>query len=97
MGLVPGKERIELWFPIHWEGHEITQIEMRRPKVRDQKGAVNASENPVEQEIHMFSNLSEQPSAVIEELDSADYGRLQKVYQGFLDWMPQTPEHSSST
>ena len=35
-------------------------------------------------EIRMFANLCEVAPAVIEELDMADYMRLQRVYEGFL-------------
>lgn len=91
MGMVPGKETITLYFPFTWQGHEMTEIQIRRPKVRDQKAASNISENAVEQEIFMFSQLAEQPIEVIEELDSADYKQMTDTYQRFLDWKPTTP------
>jgi len=75
---------IKLKHPITLEGEEVTQLTLRRPKVRDMLGADKQGGTDAEKEIRIFANLCEVTPAVIEELDLADYQALQGVYQGFL-------------
>ena len=75
---------IKLKHPITLEGEDVTQLILRRPKVRDMLGADKQGGTDAEKEIRIFANLCEVSPAVIEELDLADYQALQGVYQGFL-------------
>ncbi|WP_321367920.1 phage tail assembly protein [uncultured Desulfuromusa sp.] len=75
---------IVLDYPVTVDGEEITQLEMRRGKARDQVTAQKGCESNAEMEIKLFANLCEVQLEVIEELDMADYGEVQKVYSGFL-------------
>ena len=75
---------IKLKHPITLEGEEVTQLILRRPKVRDMLGADKQGGTDAEKEIRIFANLCEVTPAIIEELDLADYQALQGVYQGFL-------------
>lgn len=75
---------IELKTPVEAGGQRIDRIEMRRPKVRDLLAAEKAAKGDAEREIRLFASLCEVEPAVIEELDLADYGRLQEAYRGFL-------------
>ena len=77
------KVRLELELPVRVEGSEYLHLEMRRPKVRDERDARRAGDDAAVQEIALFANLCEVPPSVIEELDMADYRRLQDVYRGF--------------
>ena len=57
---------------------------MRRPKVRDDKAARRGGASPEDRELRLFSNLCEVPPEVIEELDLADYARLQEAFRDFF-------------
>ena len=75
--------RLELEHPVRVDGAEHRHLEMRRPKVRDERDARRAGADDAAREIALFANLCEVPPSVIEELDMADYRRLQGVYTGF--------------
>jgi hypothetical protein len=75
---------IELKHPVQADGRSVDRLVVRRPRVRDLLAAEKAAKGNAEQEIRLFSYLCEVPPAVIEELDLADYGRLQEAYKGFL-------------
>ena len=49
------------------------------------------AQTDAEKEIAMIANLAEVDICVIEELDLADYGKIQ---QSFADFFPSTPEIS---
>lgn len=72
---------ITLKFPID---PAVTQLTMRRAKVRDMLAAEKAKGNDAEKEILLFANLCEVAPADIEALDMADYQQLQQVYKDFL-------------
>lgn len=88
-------ETVQLSEPIVVEGQEIQSLTMRRPKVRDQILAEKSEGTAAEQEVAMFANLCEVAPAAIQELDMADYLRLQQVYQGFFDSQQQTAAASA--
>jgi len=75
---------IDLKYPVQSDGRSVEKLSMRRPKVRDLLAAEKAAKGNAGQEIRLFSLLCEVPPAVIEDLDVADYGRLQEAYRGFL-------------
>lgn len=77
-------QNIELKHPVTVSGREIKILSMRRPKVKDQLAADKLSGGNAEKEIRLFANLCEVEPMVIEELDLADYRRVQEVYGGFL-------------
>ena len=70
--------------PVTMDGTTHTTLTMRRPKVRDSRDAQRGGGTNADSEIRLFANLCEVTPAVIEELDMADYIRMQKVYEGFL-------------
>lgn len=75
---------IKLDHPVTVEGREITEIELRRPKVREARDARKKHKDPADQEIELVSQLSGLPPAAIEELDIADYSKIQEVLAGFF-------------
>jgi len=79
-------DQIKLDYPITVAGAETKELNMRRPKVRDLRDAQKAgkSATDAEVEIRLFANLCEVAPSVIEELDMADYSKVQERYQGFL-------------
>lgn len=75
---------ITLEYPITVEKQEYKTLTLRSPKARDQIVAQKAGGTNGEQEATLFSNLCEVPKAVIEELEMADYNKLQAKYKDFL-------------
>ncbi|SIO25660.1 phage tail assembly protein [Halodesulfovibrio marinisediminis] len=75
--------QIELKYPVTVNGHEYKVITMRAPKVRDQIIAQKAA-GKEEMELTLFSNLCEISTAVLEELEIADYNQFHTAYQDFL-------------
>lgn len=74
---------VKLEYPILVEGEPIAELTLRRPKARDYLTASRSSANAAEQEIRMICNLAEVSDKVIEELDWADYLKVQQALQNF--------------
>ncbi len=77
-------DTITLTEKITIDGKEITEINIRRPKVRDRLAVERMGQSDAEKEVALISNLADLPKSAIEELDLADYGKVQEVLQGFL-------------
>jgi hypothetical protein len=75
---------IELQFPIDFEGGKLSKVELRRPKVADVVKARKGLKDEAEQEVALIAKLSGLPPAAIEDLDIADYKKLQEVLSGFF-------------
>ena len=75
-------ENIPLNIPVEVDKVTYSSLAMRRPKVKDQKIAKKATKSNEDYETLLFANLCEVSVAVIDELDVADYGALQKFYRG---------------
>lgn len=75
---------VKLARPVTADGEEVAELRMRRPKARDSRDAQKGGGVPAEIEIGLFANLCMVSPGVVEELDMADYVRLQDAYQGFL-------------
>ena len=77
-------EKIELQYPVPFEGGELKEISIRRPKVADVVAARKAKKEEAEQEIVMLSRLTDIPPETIESLDLSDYKKLQETLSGFF-------------
>lgn len=75
---------VELITPITVDGATLSQLTVRRPKVRDMLAMENTAKNDAEKEINLFANLCEVNPDSLYELDMSDYSKLQKAYQDFL-------------
>lgn len=75
---------ITLLYPVTVDGTAYTTLTMRRPKVRDERDARRGGSDPVDQELRLFGNLCEVGPNVMEELDAADYERIQEAYFDFF-------------
>ena len=91
-------QTIELKYPVEATGETITNLTMRRSKIKDRLlVAKMKTASDEEKEIRLFANLCEVEPKVIEELDEADYSNLQKVYLGFFNSEEMSLAQSSSS
>lgn len=81
---VPLNVKIVLITPITVDGATLSELSIRRPKVRDMLAMENMAKNEAEKEINLFANLCELTPEALHELDMSDYAKLQKAYQDFL-------------
>lgn len=82
--------KVTLQYPIPVDGQTLSEITLRRPKVRDQLLAEKAGGGAAEQEVSILANLAELPEEAIQELDMADYLQLQEAYRGFFGQQPRS-------
>ncbi|HBG94701.1 MAG TPA: phage tail assembly protein [Chromatiaceae bacterium] len=78
------KTTIKLRYPLRVNGQEVTEIQLRRPKVRDRLAVEKMSASQAEKEVRFIANLCEMAPDEIEELDMADYTKIQETVTGFL-------------
>ena len=76
--------KITLDHPLTIDGKQVSELSMRRPKVKDQRNAEKAAADDAGREIHLFSALTGVNPEDLEELDMADYVKLQRQYSDFL-------------
>ncbi len=77
-------EEITLDYPVPSDGIEVSTLTVRRPKVRDQINAAKVPGTDQDREVRMFAELCGVTTGVIEDLDMADYAKLQDAYRGFM-------------
>ena len=75
---------IKLDHPIQVNGVAMEEIFLRRPKVRDRLVVDKMTVSDAEKEILLIANLAEISREAVEELDLADYTKIQKELQNFL-------------
>ena len=85
-------QAITLFVPVTIAETTYGALNIRRPKVRDRLAVERIKKTDAEKEIAMIANLAEVTVEVIEELDLADYNKVQEVLQGFLASAPVTSE-----
>lgn len=78
-------QTVELTEPVVVSEVTYKSLNIRRPKVRDRLVVERMKKSDAEKEINMIANLAEVSVDVIEELDLADYNKIQEVLQDFLD------------
>ncbi len=77
-----GSEILVLVHPIAVDGREIKELNVRRPKVRDNLIA-QKKETDADREMTMMSLLTGEDESVLQEMDMLDFGALQQVVVGF--------------
>ena len=75
---------IKLKFPLTVNGAPVTQVNLRRPKVRDMRAAQKAGGSNADVEIRLLTNLCELAPSDFDDMDVVDYLKIQKAYEGFL-------------
>ena len=87
MGETTDKNEITLEFPLTLpDGTVVEKLTLRRAKVRDMKAAQRRGDTPEEREIALFALLCTPALAPedLEGMDLADYGQLQRHFQGMV-------------
>ncbi|MDE2389591.1 MAG: phage tail assembly protein [Betaproteobacteria bacterium] len=75
-------ETVKLSIPIQINGVSTDRLVMRRPKLKDFRNAAKmAGKDQEEQEIRLFCILTDCAPSDLEELDFADYRKLQRAFQ----------------
>ncbi|MDR3740759.1 MAG: phage tail assembly protein [Terracidiphilus sp.] len=81
---------IKLEYPITAGAQLIQEITLRRPKVKDTLAVQKTGGNQAEQEIRLVANLACLTPTEVEELDAADYARVQEVLARFFSPKPRS-------
>jgi hypothetical protein len=76
--------KVKLASPVIVDGKEVIEISLRRPKVRDRLAVERSSASDAEKEVQLIANLAELPVEAIEDIDLADYAKLQRALTNFL-------------
>ncbi len=82
---------VRLSHPIICDGKSVTEVHVRRPKVKDLRAMErdnSATATQIDQGVGMAAVLTELPVAVIDEMDAVDFAAVSEVIAGFL---PQGP------
>ncbi len=77
-------QKIKLTETIKIDGVVISELTLRRPKVRDRLAVERLGNSDAEKEVALIANLADIPKDAVEELDLADYAKIQEAFQGFL-------------
>ena len=76
-------ETVELEYPFEFQGEQITEITIRRPKMRDMKNTQKIKDD-MEKSIRMIADLAEVPPKLVEELDTLDFGKVSAKVGEFM-------------
>ncbi len=90
-----GSEILVLVHPITVDGREIKELNVRRPKVRDNLIA-QKKETAEDGEMTMMSLLTGEDDSVLQEMDMLDFEALQQVVVGFRKKDSSQSETSSA-
>ena len=83
--------RVKLIRPFKVEERMITEVAIRRPKVRDLRAMEKAREpgfTELDQGIAMAAALCDLPVEAMDEMDAADFASISEVLGGFLPKAP---------
>ena len=79
---------VVLGIPVSVDGNTITEITIRRPKVRDLRALEEATQvksSQLDQGAALLSLLAGIPEAAVEEMDATDFARASEVIAGFFE------------
>lgn len=82
-------QTITLNNPITVDGISVSELTIRRPKVRDYLAMERLSGSDLSKEVVLTANLTSVTKEAIEELDIADYAKVQEVLKDFFSPMIQ--------
>ncbi|WP_264735355.1 phage tail assembly protein [Wolbachia endosymbiont (group A) of Rhinocyllus conicus] len=70
--------------PITVDGVSVAELTIRRPKVRDYLAIERLNGSDLSKEITLTANLTSVTKETVEELDIADYAKVQEVLKDFF-------------
>jgi hypothetical protein len=79
---------VMLGVPLVVEGETITELSIRRPKVRDLRVLEEVTQgkpSQLDQGAALLSLLAGIPEAAVEEMDATDFARASEVIAGFFE------------
>ena len=74
---------IKLKHPITVDGREVTEINLRRPKVRDLE-RVDKVDGPIAKAVTLIADLAEISPDQVRELDAGDFTAIEAAVSDFL-------------
>lgn len=74
---------IKLYAPIKANGEEISELTLKRPKVKHLK-VIDGIDGDVEAAITLISKLADIPPSAVEDLDAEDMAACTKLLEGIL-------------
>lgn len=77
-------QTITLNNPITVDGMSVSELTIRRPKVRDYLAIERINGSDLNKEVTLTANLTSVAKEAIEELDIADYVKIQEVLKDFF-------------
>ncbi|MCP5136605.1 MAG: phage tail assembly protein [Gammaproteobacteria bacterium] len=75
---------IPLDWPVTVDGHDYSELTMRRPVYKERREWIKSAKHEVDVEADIFVALCEVPPKVIDKLDDDDVSKLQEAYAGFF-------------
>jgi hypothetical protein len=78
------QKNITLQFPVKANGVLLTELTIRRPKVKDRLAAAKAAASEDEQEIYLIATLAGIAPSDVHEMDLLDYETAQDALLGFM-------------
>ncbi|QTG98986.1 MULTISPECIES: phage tail assembly protein [Wolbachia] len=75
---------VKLDNPITVDGISVSELTIRRPKVRDYLAIERINGSDLNKEVTLTANLTSVAKEAIEELDIADYVKVQEVLKDFF-------------
>ncbi len=75
---------VKLDNPITVDGISVSELTVRRPKVRDYLAIERINGSDLNKEVTLTANLTSVAKEAIEELDIADYVKVQEVLKDFF-------------
>jgi len=89
---------VPLDFPTKFDGVERDRLTLRRPKVRDMRSAAKVAPGDDDgQELALFAALAEVAPNDLEDMDLADYNRLQDAYFRFRPSVKNASDNAKKT
>lgn len=76
--------KIKLDYPIKIDGATVNEISLRRPTVKDMRIVRASKASDAEQEIALIANLAQWTPADVENLDMADFVKVQAALKDFF-------------
>lgn len=79
----PERVTLELKHPFEFEGKMVTELQLRRPKLRDLKRAAKVKDD-LDKSMTMLADLAEVSPKLLDELDTEDFTRAADMLGEFM-------------